>query len=403
LLQNNYNLVITHGNGPQVGNILLANKAGQIYNGMPEMPLDICVAYSQGFIGYMIEQQLRNVLRQHEMDRDIISIITQVLVTKDDPAFKNPTKPIGPYYTKEESDKIAADTGSKFAKDPQGRGYRKVVASPKPLVISNVDTIRKISREGQIVIAVGGGGIPAYYAAENELRGIDAVIDKDLASALMASQINADKFFILTDVPKVYLNFNTPQQKAALYRPFIARSGDGLAFHERLEIGLPIYRHELLGRPLGENEVAQATQIGEFGGCTHSLSEPPCMKGGDCLTCSEKKYIKGTLGCLDRLREAAVHHKAQFDALDAWQKKRDQFGVDQWMTFHVIRYAVAESLVRQLEDPEIPNGAVLGVDEHFDPSPLKVNLMAKGIDIPEQSRDRVISEINDLFGFVDDA
>ena len=214
LLKNNYNLAITHGNGPQVGNIMLANNAGQKLYGLPEMPLDICVAYSQGFIGYIIEQQLRNVLRAHEMDRDIISIITQVLVTKDDPAFNNPTKPIGPYYTKEEADKIAADTDSVFAEDPQGRGYRKLVASPKPLVISNVDTIRKISREGQIVIAVGGGGIPAYFAAENELRGIDAVIDKDLASALMASQINADKLFILTDVDKVYLNFNTPQQKA---------------------------------------------------------------------------------------------------------------------------------------------------------------------------------------------
>ena len=214
LLKNNYNLVITHGNGPQVGNILLANNAGLRHYDLPEMPLDIAVAYSQGFIGYIIEQQLRNVLRASEMDRDIISIITQVLVTKDDPAFKHPSKPIGPYYTKEEADKIATDTGSKFAEDPQGRGYRKVVASPKPLVISNVDTIRKISREGQIVIAVGGGGIPAYYAAENELRGIDAVIDKDLASALMASQINADKLFILTDVDKVYLNFNTPQERA---------------------------------------------------------------------------------------------------------------------------------------------------------------------------------------------
>jgi carbamate kinase len=214
LLQNNYNLVITHGNGPQVGNILLANKAGHKLFGLPEMPLDICVAYSQGFIGYIIEQQLRNVLRANELDRDIISIITQVLVTKDDPAFKDPKKPIGPYYSKEEADKMAGETGSKFSEDPRGRGYRKVVASPKPLVISNVDTIRKISREGHIVIAVGGGGIPAYYAAENKLKGIDAVIDKDLASALLASQINADKFFILTDVPKVYLNFNTPQQKA---------------------------------------------------------------------------------------------------------------------------------------------------------------------------------------------
>lgn len=213
LIERNYNIVITHGNGPQVGNILLANQAGNKMFGLPEMPLDICVAYSQGFIGYIMEQQLRNVLQLNDLDRDIITIITQILVNKDDPAFKNPTKPIGPYYSKKEADKIMKESSSKFAEDPKGRGWRKVVASPKPLVISNKKTIERIARDGQIVIAVGGGGIPAFYVEPNKMQGIDAVIDKDLASALLASQINADKLFILTDVPKVCLNFNTPQEK----------------------------------------------------------------------------------------------------------------------------------------------------------------------------------------------
>jgi carbamate kinase len=212
LLKRDYNIVITHGNGPQVGNIMLANSAGFKMFGIPEMPLDICVAYSQGFIGYIIEQQLKNVLNSLDMERDIITIATQVLVNKLDPAFKNPTKPVGPFYSKEESEKFAAETGSVYREDARGRGWRKVVASPKPLVIINKKTIEKIAREGNIVIAVGGGGIPVFYVETNKLQGIDAVIDKDLASALLASQINADKFFILTDVPKVCLNYNTPQE-----------------------------------------------------------------------------------------------------------------------------------------------------------------------------------------------
>lgn len=214
LLKRDYNIVITHGNGPQVGNIMLANSAGFKMHGIPEMPLDICVAYSQGFIGYVIEQQLKNVLERHDMERDIITITTQVLVNKDDPAFLKPTKPVGPYYTKEEADKMAAETKSVFKEDPRGRGWRKVVASPTPLVILNKKTIESIARTGQIAIAVGGGGIPVFYVEPNKLQGIDAVIDKDLASALLASQINADKFFILTDVPKVCINFNTPQERS---------------------------------------------------------------------------------------------------------------------------------------------------------------------------------------------
>ncbi|NOU46291.1 MAG: carbamate kinase [Bacteroidales bacterium] len=214
LMDKNYNLVITHGNGPQVGNILLANTAGNKLYGMPDMPLDISVAYSQGFIGYVIEQQLRNVLMAKDLDRDIISIITQVLVNRDDPAFLNPTKPIGPFYTKEEADKISLETKSVFKEDARGRGWRKVVASPDPMIIFNRQSIEKIAREGHIVIAVGGGGIPCFYIERNKLQGIDAVIDKDLASSLLASQIRADKFFIMTDVPKVCINFNTPQEKS---------------------------------------------------------------------------------------------------------------------------------------------------------------------------------------------
>ncbi len=213
LLKRDYNIVITHGNGPQVGNIMLANSAGSKMFGVPEMPLDICVAYSQGFIGYIIEQQLKNVLEAYDMERDIITITTQVLVNKDDPAFSNPTKPVGPYYTKEEADAMSMESGATFAEDARGRGWRKVVASPTPLVILNKKTIEKIAREGQIVIAVGGGGIPVFKVSQNKLQGIDAVIDKDLASSLLASQINADKFFILTDVPKVCLDYNKPTER----------------------------------------------------------------------------------------------------------------------------------------------------------------------------------------------
>ncbi|MCX7953749.1 MAG: carbamate kinase [Bacteroidales bacterium] len=214
LIKAGHNIVITHGNGPQVGNILLQNQAGAKLYGIPEMPLDVCGAYSQGFIGYIIEQQLRNVLETNGIEKDVLTLITEVLVDKNDPAFQNPTKPIGPYYTKEEAEKIMQETGSIFKEDPKGRGWRKVVASPKPLKIGNRKSIEKLAREGNIVIAVGGGGIPVYFREDGKLEGIDAVIDKDLASALLATQIHADQLIILTDVPKVYLNFNKPNQKA---------------------------------------------------------------------------------------------------------------------------------------------------------------------------------------------
>ena len=214
LMKRKYNLVVTHGNGPQVGNIMLANAAGKQVYGIPEMPMDVCGAYSQGFIGYILEQQLRNVLMKGDRDRDIVTLVTQVLVDKNDPAFVNPAKPVGPYYSKEDAEAIMKASDVVFREDARGRGWRKVVASPNPMMIFNQKTIEKIAREGHIVIAVGGGGIPCFYVKENKLQGIDAVIDKDLASSRLAVGIRADKLFILTDIPKVFINFNTPQEKA---------------------------------------------------------------------------------------------------------------------------------------------------------------------------------------------
>ena len=214
LIKSGYDIVIGHGNGPQVGNVLLQHEGGEKVFGVPKLPIDIAVAETQGSIGYMIEQQMRNVLYEEDLERDIITIITQVLVDKNDQAFKNPTKPIGPYYTKEEAEKTTADNGSVFHEDPRGRGWRKVVASPRPVRINNRKSIEKLARDGQIVVAVGGGGIPVHYAERLKLEGIDAVIDKDLACSMLAAQIRADEFYILTDITKVYINFNTPEQKA---------------------------------------------------------------------------------------------------------------------------------------------------------------------------------------------
>jgi carbamate kinase len=214
LIRNGYDVVVGHGNGPQVGNVLLQHEAGEKMYGIPAQPIDFCVAETQGSIGYMIEQQLRNVLMKEGLERDILTIITEVVVDKNDPAFQKPTKPVGPFYTKEEADKITASNGSIFAEDPRGRGWRKVVASPKPVAINNVKSIETLARDGQIIITVGGGGIPVFYVEEKKLQGIDAVIDKDLASSQLATQIHADEFIILTDVPKVYINFRKPDERA---------------------------------------------------------------------------------------------------------------------------------------------------------------------------------------------
>ncbi len=209
LLERGYSLVIGHGNGPQVGNGLLRHDAGRKVFGLEAMPMDFCGAETQGSIAYLLETGMEKVLRRHSIDRKIVSLVTRVEVSADDPAFGKPTKPVGPYYSREE----AAALDGVFREDAQGRGWRKVVASPKPLRISNIDLVGRLAREGMIVITVGGGGIPVVRDSLG-FKGVEAVIDKDLASSLAAVEIGADEFYILTDVPKVCINYRTPQEQA---------------------------------------------------------------------------------------------------------------------------------------------------------------------------------------------
>jgi carbamate kinase len=214
LLRDGYDLVITHGNGPQIGNILLRNDAGEQLYGIPQMPVDICVADSQGGIGYMVERMLRNVLNRHDIDKEVVTLVTMVEVKRDDPAFKDPQKRIGQIYAREEAERLEADKGWIFRESgKQLGGWRRVVPSPGPIRISNEKVIESLARQGTIVIAAGGGGIPVYMDDENDVRPAEVVIDKDLASSLLAARISADEFYILTDVPYVYLNYRTENER----------------------------------------------------------------------------------------------------------------------------------------------------------------------------------------------
>jgi len=214
LLREGYNLVITHGNGPQVGNILMRNDAGEGVYGIPQMPLDICVADSQGGIGYMIERMLRNVLHKHGIDRQVVTLMTMALVNEEDEAFNIPSKRIGKIYNQEESERIASEKSWIFKESKKREGgFRRVVPSPVPIKIINEQIVETLVREGTIVVAAGGGGVPVYLDAEGRIRPSESVIDKDLASALLGARIGADEFYILTDVPFVYINYNTPQQE----------------------------------------------------------------------------------------------------------------------------------------------------------------------------------------------
>ncbi len=214
LINEGYDLVITHGNGPQVGNILMRNDAGeQMYN-IAQMPVDICVADSQGGIGYMIERMFRNVLNKHGISRNVICIVTQVIVNKNDPAFNDPQKRIGKIYTKEEADALSAKKGWIFREEVKtDYGFRRVVPSPAPVDIMNFSIIRDLAKNGNIVIAAGGGGVPVYIDEKKDVRPAEVVIDKDLASSLLASLIGAEEFYILTDVPYIYINYKRPDQE----------------------------------------------------------------------------------------------------------------------------------------------------------------------------------------------
>ena len=213
LVARGYDIVIGHGNGPQVGNVMLQHEAAKRLFGMEAMPMDFCGAETQGSIAYLIETGMERVLRREGLDRPVVSLVTRVEVPADDPGFTNPTKPVGPYYTREEAEALAAQSGAVYKEDPRGRGWRKVVASPRPIGIHNIGLVERLAREGYIVVTVGGGGIPVVKDGEG-YRGVEAVIDKDLASALAAITMKADEFYILTDVPKVYIHFRTPEEKA---------------------------------------------------------------------------------------------------------------------------------------------------------------------------------------------
>jgi carbamate kinase len=214
LIREGYDLVITHGNGPQVGNILMRSDAGEQLYSIPQMPIDICVADSQGGIGYMIERMMRNVLIRNGIQKEIVTLVTAVVVDEHDPAFGNPTKRVGKIYSQEQADELARSKGWVFREETKGTpGWRRVVPSPKPLRIINENVVETLARQGVITIAVGGGGIPVYFDDEGKVRAAEAVIDKDLASGLLAGRISADEFYILTDVPFIYQNFRKPDQK----------------------------------------------------------------------------------------------------------------------------------------------------------------------------------------------
>ena len=211
LVKNGDELIITHGNGPQVGNLLLQNIAADSEKN-PAFPLDSLVAMTEGSIGFWLQNAMQNELTKAGIDKSVATVVTQVLVDKEDPAFENPTKPIGPFYSEEEA-KAEMEKSNDTFKEDAGRGWRKVVPSPKPKGIKEIEAIQTLIDNKQLVIAGGGGGIPVVEAADGTLEGIEAVIDKDFASQTLAGLIDADLFIVLTGVDNVYVNFNQPDQK----------------------------------------------------------------------------------------------------------------------------------------------------------------------------------------------
>jgi len=210
LVEEGYNLVLTHGNGPHVGNSIIKGEIAK--DKVPEYQMDAYGAETQGLLGYMIKQSLSNRLKERKIDREIVSLVTQVEVHEEDEAFLNPTKPVGPFFSKEEAEHLMNLKGYSMKED-SGRGYRRVVPSPRPMEIIEKKAIRDLSASGYIVIAAGGGGIPVTKRQGGLYHGVEAVIDKDYASALLALEIDADLLIILTGVEKVSINFGKPSQE----------------------------------------------------------------------------------------------------------------------------------------------------------------------------------------------
>ena len=214
LIEEGHEVIIAHGNGPQVG--MIQNAMTELTRSNPEKyipcPLSVCVAMSQGYIGYDLQNALREELLNRGINKPCATVLTQVIVDKNDPAFQNPTKPIGAFMSKEEAEKLAAERGY-VVKEDAGRGYRRGVASPKPQSIAEIDTVRALVEAGHVVIACGGGGIPVFKTEGNRLDGAAAVVDKDFASCVLAQQLDADCLIILTAVEKVAIHFGKPDVK----------------------------------------------------------------------------------------------------------------------------------------------------------------------------------------------
>lgn len=210
IVERGYEVIVAHGNGPQVGRIVIQNEVASAAT--PAMPFDVCGAMSQGMIGYHIQQGLSKVLRHRGINKNVVTVVTQVVVDKDDPKFKAPSKPIGPFYTEEEAKAIAEEKGYTMKEDA-GRGWRRVVASPLPVEIVELDAVKTLNDAGFVVVTVGGGGIPVIRNDAGDLEGVAAVIDKDLASEKLARDMDADALVILTAVEKVSINFKKPDQK----------------------------------------------------------------------------------------------------------------------------------------------------------------------------------------------
>ena len=210
IVRKGYELIIVHGNGPQVGNLLIQME--EAITKIPPFSLDVCDAMTEGSMGFMLEKAVINELRTLSIDKEVATLVTQVVVDKDDPAFLSPTKPVGPFYTRYRAQALAKEKKWTVVEDA-GRGYRKVVASPKPIDVVSKWVIRDLVCAGRIVIAAGGGGIPIIINGRGLFKGVEAVIDKDYVASLIAREVRVDLFIILTGVERVFLDFGTPQQR----------------------------------------------------------------------------------------------------------------------------------------------------------------------------------------------
>ena len=210
IIHRGFELVIVHGNGPQVGNIMI--QVEEAITKIPPQSLEICVAQTEGSMGFMLQNQLRNRLNEEQLAKEVVTVLTEVEVARDDPAFESPTKPVGPYFTSYRANLLMQEQGWQMVEDA-GRGWRKVVPSPRPVRILDAAAVKRLVQGGAVVVAAGGGGIPVYRDVGGYYRGVEAVIDKDYTASLLAQELDADLFIILTQVPQVAENYGRPNQR----------------------------------------------------------------------------------------------------------------------------------------------------------------------------------------------